>query len=49
MSLEKDFLELAKQDPETKLIVKDKLLELQDVNVATRAELATIKTLNKVY
>ncbi len=49
MSLEEDLLELAKQDPETKSIVKEKLLELQDMNVATRAELATIKTLNEEY
>ncbi len=31
MSLEEDLLEIAKQDTQTKLIVTDKLLELQDM------------------
>jgi hypothetical protein len=35
--MEEGFIELAKEDEETKKIIQERLLELKDMNVATRA------------
>ncbi len=35
--MEEGFIELAKEDEETKKIIKERLIEVKDMNVATRA------------
>lgn len=38
--MEQELLQIAKNDSETKIIIKEKLTQIKDMNIATRSELA---------